>query len=50
MKGSQDVCPLDHLSQRSPFQHFWAKNIPRLLSQEAHMHQDLKEKDSREEN
>lgn len=43
MEGSEDVCPLDHLSQRTPLEHFGAENISRLLCQEAYMDQDLKE-------
>lgn len=45
MKGSEDVCPLDHLSQRTPLEHFGAENISRLFSQEAYMDQDLEKED-----
>lgn len=43
MERSEDVCPLDHLSQWTPLQHFGAENISGLLCQEADMDQDLKE-------
>lgn len=46
MESSEDVCPLDHLSQRTPLQHFGAEDISRLLRQEAHMDQDLKDRDT----
>lgn len=45
MKGSEDVCPLDHLSQRTPLEHFGAENISRLFRQEADMDQDLEDGD-----
>lgn len=45
MESSEDVCPLDHLSQGTAFQHFRAENVSRLLRQEAHMDQDLQHRD-----
>lgn len=44
MESSEDVCPLDHLSQGTPLEDFGAENISRLFCQEAHMDQNLKEK------
>lgn len=37
MEGCEDVGPLHHLTQRTPFQHFGTEHIPRLLRQEAHV-------------
>lgn len=45
VKGSEDVCPLDHLSQRTPLEHFGAENISRLFRQEAYVDQDLGKED-----
>lgn len=44
MESSEDVCPLDHLSQGTPLEDFGAENISRLFGQEAHMDQNLGEK------
>lgn len=46
MEGSEDVCPLDHLPQRTALQHFGAENISGLLRQEAHVDQNLKDRES----
>lgn len=46
VESSEDVCPLDHLSQRTPLQHFGAEDISGLLRQEAHVDQDLKNRDT----
>lgn len=44
MESSEDVCPLDHLSQGPPLEDFGAENISRLFGQEAHMDQNLGKK------
>jgi len=43
MQRSEDVGPLDHLSQRTALQHFGAEHISRLLGEEADVDQDLKQ-------
>lgn len=46
VESREDVCPLDHLAQRTPLQHFGAEDISRLLRQEAHVDQDLRSRDT----
>lgn len=41
IEGSQDVCPLHHLSQRPALQHPRAEHVPRLLRQEADVDENL---------
>lgn len=41
VESSQDVCPLHHLPQGPALQHPRAKHVPRLLRQEADVHEDL---------
>lgn len=43
MESGEDVCPLDHLSQGTPFEDLGAENISGLFCQEAHMDENLKE-------
>lgn len=41
MQSGEDVCPLDHLSQRTPLQDLGAENVSGLLCQEAHVDENL---------
>lgn len=41
VKGCENVGPLHHLAQRTPFQHLGTEDIPRLLCQKTHVDENL---------